>query len=145
PERETAFDAVRASAPAWAIADRSPSVIDEINILEATREAMMEAVEAVVDALDDAPSGLFIDGDVQLPIRHRQQALVEGDGRSYAIAAASILAKVARDRVMSEYGAEWPGYNFASNKGYPTPDHRAALTERGPCPIHRTSFSGVED
>lgn len=143
-EREEAFDAIRASAPAWAIADRSPSVIDEINILEATREAMMEAVEAVVETLAEAPGGLFVDGDVQLPTRLRQRALVEGDGRSYAIAAASILAKVSRDRVMVEMGAEWPGYNLASNKGYPTPDHREALEERGPSPIHRRSFSGVD-
>ncbi len=144
-QREVAFDEIRESAPAWSVTDRSPSTIDDINILEATREAMLEAAVQVCAALERSPDGLFVDGDVELATERRQRALVRGDARSYAIAAASILAKVSRDRVMNEYGEKWPGFNLASNKGYPTPDHREALEEQGPSPIHRTSFGGVDD
>ncbi len=143
-QRERAFDEIHEAAPAWAIAARSPTVIDEINILEATREAMLEAVDEVVAALQSPPACLFVDGDMQLPTDRRQRALVQGDARSWAIAAASILAKVSRDRVMVEYGSKWSAYEFASNKGYPTPAHREALRAHGPSPIHRRSFGGVE-
>lgn len=144
-QRRVAFDEIRESALAWSVADRPPSTIDEINILEATREAMLEAVEQACAVLEGEPDGLFVDGDVELATERRQRALVRGDARSYAIAAASILAKVSRDRVMEEYGEKWSGYNLASNKGYPTPDHRKALQNQGPSPIHRMSFGGVDD
>lgn len=144
-QRRAAFGEIRESACAWAVAERPPSIIDEINILEATRAAMLEAAEQVCGVLERSPDGLFVDGDVELATERRQRALVRGDARSYAIAAASILAKVSRDRVMEEYGEKWPVFNLASNKGYPTSDHREALEKHGPSPIHRTSFGGVDE
>ena len=144
-QREEAFGEIRESAPAFCMAASSPEVIDEINILEATRRAMLEAVDGVCHQLDATPDYLFVDGDTRLETPRPHRTLVRGDGRSYAIAAASILAKVSRDRLMVEYAEKWPGYRFASNKGYPTRAHRQAIAERGPCPIHRRSFGGVEE
>lgn len=142
-EREEAFDEIRAAAPAAAIASASSERIDEINILQAAREAMREAALEVCDRLEATVDCLFVDGDTPLELQRTQRTLVRGDGRSYAIAAASILAKVSRDRLMVEYGREWPAYGFESNKGYPTQGHRRTLGEQGPCEIHRRSFSGV--
>ena len=141
--REAAFDEILGSAPAFGVAERSPQVIDEVNVLQATRQAMAEASEAACEKLTEAPDFLVVDGNVTIETARRQRTLVRGDARSYAVAAASILAKVSRDRVMVEYDEQWPVYNFASNKGYPTKEHRRALRESGPCPIHRRSFGGV--
>lgn len=142
--RERCYEEIRGQAAAWAIESCGPEVIDEINILQATRRAMARSVERVCEALEEPVGCVFVDGNVAIDVSARHRTLVKGDARSYAVAAASILAKVARDRVMAEAHEEWPVYNFASNKGYPTQDHRRALQEHGPCPIHRRSFSGVE-
>ena len=115
-----------------------PEVIDEINILEATKRGFAEAFSKidldVTDVLIDALRGLDIPA--------RQHPLIHGDALSYSIGAASILAKVARDRYMIEQDALSPQYGFARNKGYGTAEHIAALKEYGPCPIHRRSFIG---
>jgi len=117
------------------------AVIDSINILQASLLAMRKAVEAI----DPPPDFLLVDGCHPVPVAIDQQPLVKGDGRSAAIAAASIVAKVTRDRLMEEYHRSYPCYNFHRNKGYPTRDHREALRRHGPCPIHRRSFKGVCD
>ena len=112
-------------------------VIDAIDILQATHRAMNEALRRLVPRADHA----LVDGlrvkSMELP----QTPLVKGDSLSYSIAAASVLAKVTRDRIMTEADVRWPGYGFARHKGYPTPAHLAALAALGPCPIHRRSFA----
>ena len=113
-------------------------MIDEINILQATYEAMREAIHA----LEKTPDVLLVDA-VHIPdINIKQVGIVKGDAKSVNIAAASILAKVTRDRLMAEYDKIYPEYGFASNKGYGTATHIAALKKIGPCDIHRKSFIG---
>ena len=121
----------------FAIAAVEPSVIDEINILQATHRAMNQALADLGDDVDHA----LVDGRPVRSLRLPQTALVKGDSLSYSIAAASVLAKVTRDRVMREAEGRWPGYGFASHKGYPTPEHLEAVARLGPCPIHRLSFA----
>ena len=121
----------------YAIAAVEPSVIDEINILQATHRAMNQALADLGDDVDHA----LVDGRPVRSLRLPQTALVKGDSLSYSIAAASVLSKVTRDRVMREAEGRWPGYGFASHKGYPTPEHLEAVARLGPCPIHRLSFA----
>lgn len=122
-----------------AVAILDASVIDEINILRATHRAMNEALAGLPEPADHAlVDGLRVDS-----LTVAQTAIVKGDSRSFSIAAASILAKVTRDRLMVEYDAEYPGYGFAKHKGYGTKEHLSALAELGPCPIHRRSFAPV--
>lgn len=123
----------------FAIAEIGPDVIDAVNILRATHRAMAQAL----DTLQPAPDHVLIDGLPVPALRGPQTALVKGDARSFSIAAASVLAKVTRDRRMVEYDRFYPPYGFAQHKGYPTPDHLAALARHGPCPIHRRSFAPV--
>jgi len=113
--------------------------IDRINILEATRKAMCLAVER----LSISPGYLLIDGLIKLDLLIPQQSLVRGEENSVSIAAASIIAKVTRDRIMAEYDREYPVYGFARHKGYGTKLHMDMLKKHGPCPIHRFSFSPV--
>ncbi len=137
-KRERLFDVLQKEAVAFAFGASSPKRIDEINILQATYEAMREAIAG----LSVCPDILFNDAvtipDVELP----QIPIIGGDGKSVSIAAASILAKVTRDRMMAAYDEIYPGYGFARNKGYGTAEHIAALKRLGPCPIHRRSFIG---
>ena len=136
--RDMLYDQILATSLAHATAWVGPEVIDEINILEATKRGFAEAFAKigipVTDVLIDALTGLAIPA--------RQHPLIHGDALSYSIGAASILAKVARDRYMIEQDALYPQYGFARNKGYGTAEHIAALKEYGPCPIHRRSFIG---
>ena len=128
---------IEAKAIAWAVAMVEPAEIDVINILRASFVAMHRAVAA----LGTLPQQLLIDGDRFAPypgIKH--VCLVKGDGRFRSIAAASILAKTHRDAHMHQLHQAHPAYNWTENKGYPTPDHRAALEREGPCPHHRMSF-----
>ena len=111
--------------------------IDAINILQATHRAM----NAALATLHPEPEHVLVDGLKVSSLAFPQTPLVKGDARSYAIAAASILAKVTRDRLMLEYDRTWPAYGFADHKGYGTARHLAALQEHGPCPIHRRTFA----
>lgn len=115
----------------------SREIIDQINIAQATYRAMQQAV----DTLPVQPDHVLIDG---LPVRtltHSHTAIVKGDALSYSIAAASVIAKVTRDHLMSELHQQYPQYNFAKHKGYGTPEHIALLKQHGPSPIHRRSFT----
>jgi ribonuclease HII len=117
----------------------SEQVIDEINILQATFQAMREAVANI----SVQPSRLIIDGNMTIPNHHLPQtAIVNGDDTEEAISAASIIAKVTRDRLMLEMHEKYPKYEFAKHKGYGTPIHIAAIRQHGLCPIHRRSFCG---
>jgi len=113
------------------------AMIDRLNILRATHRAMTEALAG----LGPLPEHILVDGLPVPSLAGRQTAIVKGDARSYSIAAASVLAKVTRDRLMVEYDRRYPGYGFARHKGYGTREHLAALAQHGPCPIHRRSFA----
>jgi ribonuclease HII len=123
----------------WAVAVVDPEEIDRLNILRATHHAMRQAV----GSLAVEPQHVLIDGLPVKPFPLPQTALVGGDGISFSIAAASVLAKVTRDRIMVEMDALYPGYHFSKHKGYGTEAHRASLQRYGPCPIHRKSFLPV--
>jgi ribonuclease HII len=138
--REVLAERIREHALAWAVAEIDASGIDAWNILQASRRAMMAALEQ----LSAQPDYLLIDA-VSLEVPIEQKPLVRGDQRSVSIAAASILAKVARDRKMEEYDREFPQYGLAHNKGYSTPDHLEALRRFGPSPLHRFSFAPVRE
>ena len=120
----------------------SPAEIDQINILQASLLAMQRAVS---DCADNRPDFLLIDGTFKVPVDLPQLTLVKGESKSASIAAASIIAKVTRDRLMAAYHEQYPQYNFLQHKGYPTQAHRAALAELGPSPIHRKTFKGVKE
>jgi ribonuclease HII len=124
----------------FAIAQMEAGRVDEFNILQATHRAMNEALAA----LAPSPQHALVDGTRVKTLRFPQTPIVKGDARSYSIAAASVLAKVTRDRLMEEYHQRWPAYGFAEHKGYGTPQHLAALAEHGPCPIHRRSFAPLK-
>lgn len=134
--REELYDEIREKAVSYGIGLVDASRIDEINILQATYEAMREAVRQ----LNPCPD-LLLNDAVEIPdLPMRQIKIIRGDAKSISIAAASILAKVTRDRIMAEYDATYPQYGFARHKGYGTAVHIAALREFGPCPIHRETF-----
>ncbi len=124
----------------FALALIDAEIIDEINILKATHRAMSEALEQ----LQPAPAHVLVDGLLVGAIRLPQTPLIKGDGRSYSIAAASVLAKVTRDRLMVEFDRLYPDYGFAHHKGYGTERHLAALAIHGPCPIHRRTFAPIK-
>jgi ribonuclease HII len=126
---------------ALAIARVEAEQVDDFNILRATHHAMNEALVA----LAPAPEHALVDGTPVQMLQLPQTAIVKGDARSYSIAAASVVAKVTRDRLMEEHAARWPEYGFAEHKGYSTPRHLAALAKHGPCPIHRRSFAPVRE
>ena len=130
---------IRANAVNWAIAEVDAETIDRINIRQASLLAMRRAVEQL--AL--SPDFLLIDGRDTIDWDCPQQAVIRGDGTSVSIAAASVLAKVYRDRLLVELDREYPGYGLAQHKGYPCPAHLAALERLGPTPLHRKSFHPV--
>ena len=124
----------------YAVSVVDAGVIDSINILQATHRAMNEALAQ----LQPPPEHVLVDGRPVRSMKLPSTAIVKGDARSYSIAAASVLAKVTRDRLMLEFDARWPAYGFAEHKGYGTPQHLAARAECGPCPIHRRSFAPLK-
>lgn len=138
--RERLFAMVQARAVDVAVCIVEPKVIDKINILEATRVAMAQAVRR----LKPSPDYLLIDGPISLDLDIAQKGIIKGDRKSLSIAAASIVAKVTRDRIMKELHELYPVYGFDRHKGYGTEAHRRALMEYGPCPAHRLSFKGVQ-
>lgn len=121
----------------FAISVVDAATIDHINILQATHRAMNNALEQ----LQPQPEHVLLDGNPVKSMKLPSTALVKGDARSYSIAAASVLAKVTRDRMMLEFHVRFPAYGFAEHKGYGTPQHLAAIAAHGPCPIHRRSFA----
>lgn len=138
--REALFSRITHHASAYAIALEPAEVIDEIGIVPATKRAMSTAVTQ----LSLPAQHLLIDGNIRLPaLNLPQQAIIRGDAHSLSIAAASILAKVTRDRLMVELDAAYPAYGFARHKGYGTANHLAALAAHGPCPHHRHSFAPI--
>lgn len=140
-QREALAPLIRAAAVAWHVAAADVAYIDQHNIARAAFQAMRLAVEG----LAVPPDFLLVDGFRIPGVVYPQEAIVGGDHLSMAIAAASVLAKVERDRLMDEYGLVYPGYGFEIHKGYPTPAHREAIRRLGPCPIHRLSFKLLED
>lgn len=139
--RDLLFDCIRHDAVAFGVGSVSHEVIDEQGIVAATKAAMMAAVER----LPMRPDFLLIDA-VGLPaLNLPQRSIVRGDAHSLSIAAASIVAKVTRDRLMAELEGPFPGYGLARNKGYGTPQHLEGLRRLGPCPIHRKTFFPVRE
>lgn len=137
-KREELYEEIKEKAVAWAVSMASPARIDEINILQATYEAMTQAVSQ----LTPAPQVALNDA-VRIPqLDIMQVPIIKGDAKSVSIAAASIMAKVTRDRLMKEYDAVMPQYGFASHKGYGSAAHIDAIRKYGPSPIHRRSFIG---
>ena len=137
-KHEAIYHEVMKEAVAVGIGIKDAQIIDQVNIYEATKLAMLEALSK----LDPQPQHLLIDAmklDTPIP----QQSIIKGDAKSASIAAASIIAKVTRDRLMDEYDKQYPEYGFAQHKGYGTAQHIEALKKYGPCPIHRSSFEPV--
>lgn len=137
-KREELYDVIMQEAVATGIGMVPPAKIDEVNILQATYEAMRSAIKQL-----EVEPDILLNDAVNIPmVRIKQVGIIKGDAKSVSIAAASIIAKVTRDRMMVEYDKIFPQYKFASNKGYGSADHIKALKEFGPCPIHRESFIG---
>lgn len=141
-ERERFAAIVQEVALAWAVAEVDVETIDRINILQASKLAMKIAVESLHQR-GFAPDHLLIDGNQKIDAVCRQRTIVQGDARSMSIAAASVLAKVYRDRLLCELDQRYPGYGLAQNKGYATPEHREALQRLGTTDLHRRSFAPV--
>ncbi len=139
--RERLAGVIRAVSVAWHVAAVDAATIDASNILRATLVAMTRAV----GGLPVAPVLVLVDGNVTPPLPMQAHAIVQGDRRVAVISAASILAKVTRDRLMVEWGRQFPCYGFAQHKGYGTAEHLARIARYGPSPIHRRTFAGVRE
>ena len=137
--RARLYEVIAARAAALGVGMADPATIDRVNILEATRLAMRQALAA----LAPAPELVLTDYVALDGLGCPQKNLVEWDRRSASVAAASIVAKVTRDRIMEAADRDYPEYGFGRHKGYPTPEHRAALERHGPCPLHRRTFAGI--
>lgn len=138
-QREEVAEAIRRKAVSWAVAQATVEEVDRLNVLHASRLAMRRAVEQ----LSVRPSVVLVDGGWGLVTDLPQRVVVGGDGTVACIAAASVLAKVERDRIMVELDRAYPGYGFAQHKGYACPAHLEALRRLGPSPVHRRSFAPV--
>lgn len=138
-QRDHVYDRVRTIAITYGVGIIAADQIDKHNILWATKQAMQISVKH----LGRKPDMLLIDGPITLPMEIAQQPIVRGDAICASIAAASIIAKVTRDRLMIDYAKKYPTYGFERHKGYPTQEHYDRLQRHGPCPIHRYSFRGV--
>jgi len=140
-KREKLFIQITAEALAVSTGIIDHEIIDEINILAATYLAMKDAI----NKLTELPELVLVDGWAIPNLGIRQHAIIGGDGKSAAIAAASVIAKVTRDRIMTELACEYPLYGFENHKGYGTPEHQEALLRFGPCALHRKSFAPVRE
>ena len=145
--REELFEIIKEKAVAYGIGMCDHEVIDEINILQATKKAMKMAIAECEKKLDGSIDYVLFDAVEIEDLSKPQEAVIKGDAKVLAIAAASILAKVTRDRMMVEYAAQYPWYAFEKNKGYGTAAHYEGLRQHGVCPIHRMTFlkKGIED
>jgi len=139
--REAVYPEIVERSLAWSIVEVNADEIDRVNILQATLLGMQRAV----DRLSPAPTLALIDGNRAPDLSCEAITIVQGDSLEPAISAASILAKVTRDRLMKEYHLQFPCYGFDRHKGYPTAEHRRLLAEHGPCEIHRKSFAPVRN
>ncbi len=139
--RERVFALLTELRVSMAVGICSAQEVDAINILQASLLAMKRAVEK----LCQAPLFVLVDGKFTIKMDLPQQALVRGESKSASIAAASVVAKVTRDRLMLAYDEKYPLYNFRQHKGYPTREHKALIALHGPCPIHRITFKGVQE
>ncbi|MGM0439469.1 MAG: ribonuclease HII [Patescibacteria group bacterium] len=138
-KRERIFDQIVDSPNILiSVAKINPSIIDDINILEATKLAMKKAVAGV-----DKKGLVIIDGNFSIPIQRKQKSVIKADEKILECSLASIAAKVSRDRLMREFDREYPQYGFAGHKGYPTKAHKAAIKKHGLCPIHRKTFKSA--
>lgn len=135
-KRQKLAEEIKKKAIAYAICRIEPQIIDEINILQATRLCMKDAIES----LDIKPDFVLVDGNMTLDTDIPQKYIIKGDSFSYSIGAASIIAKVYRDKLMEEYAVTYPRYSFEKNKGYGTVAHVNAIKQAGICPVHRRSF-----
>ena len=142
-KREELAEEIKKKAIAYTMVEVSEKTIDEINILEATRLGMKQAVETLVlpKELGEQAEIVLTDGNMTLDIALPQKSIIGGDGLSYSIGAASIIAKVYRDHLMENYAKEYPMYAFEKNKGYGTAAHIQGIKEHGLCPIHRRTFT----
>ncbi len=136
-KREKLAEEIKARALAYTIVEIDEKTIDEINILEATKLGMKRAIET----LSITPDVVLTDGNMTIDISHKQRSVIHGDALSYSIGAASIIAKVYRDKMMDEYAKTYPQYAFEKNKGYGTAAHIQGIKEYGLCPIHRRTFT----
>ena len=139
-QRNHWYEVITEQAQSWSVVALAPADIDRLNILQATMLAMQRAVQQ----LDTKPKLVLIDGNKAPELSVPVKTVIGGDDIYPAISAASVLAKVYRDKLMRELDSAFPQYGFAKHKGYPTPQHLAALKEHGPCPHHRRSFSPVK-
>ncbi len=148
-KRDQLYPVIKENAIAVGTGIATHEEIDDINILQASLLSMKRAVENLSYRADSnlpdffLPDFLLIDGKFTIDMAIEQSAIIKGDSRSISIAAASIIAKVTRDRIMKEFHEQYPVYNFIQHKGYPTKAHKKAILEHGPCPVHRRSFKGV--
>ena len=140
-QRDELYRVITSEAVSWAVGIVGPREIEQWNILQATLQAMRMAISSLVPP----PDFLLVDGPSAVPTEIAQECVIHGDERCYSIAAASIVAKVTRDRLMLGYHQQYPQYNFAEHKGYATPGHIDAIRKFGYCEIHRTTFRGVVD
>ena len=136
-KREQLAEEIKRCALAYTIVEIDEGMIDEINILEATKLGMKQAIEG----LSITPDVVLTDGNMTIDISHKQRSVIHGDALSYSIGAASIIAKVYRDKMMEEYAKTYPQYAFEKNKGYGTAAHIQGIKEYGLCPIHRRTFT----
>lgn len=140
--RESLFEIIQKQAIDFSISIIDNTIIDRVNILQATFMAMAQSI----NKLKNQPDLCLIDGNHKVPnLKINQETIIEGDAKSAAIAAASILAKVTRDRIMIDFSIKYPNYAFEKHKGYGTKTHLEALNNYGPCPIHRISFAPVKN
>ncbi len=144
--RSMLFDVLQGNGAVIGVGIAGPREIERHNILQASLLAMKRAMEASCNQKNGvAPNYLLVDGTFQVPVALGQLTLVKGESKSASIAAASIIAKVTRDRLMAEGHRQYPEYGFLHNQGYPTREHRLAIREYGPCPWHRRTFRGVRE
>ena len=142
-KRDQLSELIKEKAIAYTMVEVSEKIIDEINILEATKLGMKQAVERLAEKFVGEEEFLVVltDGNMTLDVSYPQKSIVQGDALSYSIGAASIIAKVYRDKMMEKYAEEYPMYAFDKNKGYGTAAHMQGIKEYGLCPIHRRTFT----